>query len=72
MTKTRVRVEDHLAIPEDGPPWLAYIDGEDGDRDGVVYASGAVRSSALPGFAISIEELFTGADDDWAPPAPRG
>ena len=188
VTNTRVRVEDYLALPEDGPPWLEYIDGEvvekpvgsqthgdiqaqfafhlthhqrraggrvkvdarsrfpdpgdprfmlpdisffrggqrvkvegmgvaptfaieirsdgqsiekqrercryylahgveeawlvdfdrhaievfDAERDGFAYVTGVVRSSSLRGFAISIEELFTGADDEWAPPAPSG
>ncbi|MFN0094953.1 MAG: Uma2 family endonuclease [Dehalococcoidia bacterium] len=27
-TATRISIEEYLALPEDGPPWLEYIDGE--------------------------------------------
>lgn len=47
-------------------PHRGTIEVFDGERDGVVYTSGAVSSSALPGFSVEIEALFEGLDDEYA------
>ena len=76
LEKQRERCRYYLAHGVE-EAWLVDFDRHaievfDAERDGFACVTGVVRSSSLPGFAISIEELFTGADDEWAPAAPLG